>query len=360
MARGDPVRRAIAALLALESSAQGRRASELAETLGVTTRTVHRILQVLEAAGARLTVEASGPERRWRLARDGHPPLQLTTGEVLALLWAERTVGPSYRATVLGAPLESAIAKVRALVPGDGGDRLLALARAHLSLPGPHHDYERRDAEIAALRRAIEKSATVSIRYQGRRPGQSRAFDPYVLVHSDGALYAVGHCHRRDAVRVFLVDRIRSVQLTARTFERDPRFDPGRHFDGAWGVWRGRPETVRLRFGREAARWAGERTWPGQQSFVTHLDGSATLTLKVAATPDFVAEILSFGSRVRVLAPKHLAETVAREHFAAAGSATKGLREKGGRVRPVVTRGEASLRFKRGQGGARRWKTTSS
>ncbi|MHB8418777.1 MAG: helix-turn-helix transcriptional regulator [Myxococcales bacterium] len=326
MARGDPVKRAVVALFALESSPRGRRASELAETLGVTTRTVHRILQTLESAGARLTVEHDGPERRWRLARDGHPPLQLTTGEVLALLCAERTAGPGLRATVLGAPLQSALAKVRALVPGDGGDRLLALARAHLSLAGPHHDYQRRDAEIAALRRALEKGVTVSMRYQGRRPGSSRAFDPYVLVHSQGALYAVGWCHRRRAVRTFLVDRIRTVQLTARPFERDPRFDPARHFDGAWGIWRGRPETVRLRFAPAAARWAAERVWPGQKTLTTHLDGSATLTLRLAATPDFVAELLSFGSRVRVLAPKHLAETVAREHFAAAASATRGLR----------------------------------
>jgi predicted DNA-binding transcriptional regulator YafY len=343
VARGEPIRRAILALVALERSPQGRRAGELAQTLGVTTRTVHRLLQALQDAGIALTIDADGPERRWRILGGGQLAPGLLPSEVLALLCAEQGAGPGLRDTVLGAPLRSAAEKVRALLPGDSAERLLALARAHLTLPGPHHQYAGRDVEIAALRRAIQDKATVRMRYQARGPSRPRELDPYVLVQHQGALYAVGHCHRRDAVRTFLVDRIRAVQLTKRSFEVARGFDPARYFEGAWGVFRGRPETIRLALSPELARWAGERIWPGQKSFTTHLDGSATLVLRVATTPDLVAEILSLGARARVLAPKHLAQTVAREHFAAAGSATKGLREKGGETRPVLTRPSRSL-----------------
>ncbi|MHB1845463.1 MAG: WYL domain-containing protein, partial [Deltaproteobacteria bacterium] len=211
-------------------------------------------------------------------------------------------------------------------------------------LPGPRHDYRARDADIATLRRAIADRRTLALRYRSRgRPTRPRSLDPDALVWPLGARYVVGYCHQRRELRTFLVDRIRAVAITPRTFVPPPTFRLDELFRGAFGIFRGRPERIHLRFAPAVADLATERLWHDSQRLTQKLDGSVELRLHVAPTPDLVSTILAFGRHVRVLAPKSLAQTVAKEWFAAAGESAKALREKGKPARPVLSRVPATL-----------------
>ncbi len=89
-------------------------ARQLAERLGVSTRTVERDLARLREAGIPLTV-ASGPGGGYRLAaRTAVPAQTFTPGEVSALLSALVAVGPFTSATA-----QSAFAKLVDLLAGD-------------------------------------------------------------------------------------------------------------------------------------------------------------------------------------------------------------------------------------------------
>ena len=357
------MRRTLLVLRALERAPEGRRATELASEFGLSTRTVHRILASLEELGHPLTQEEDGPRRRWRLAGPSAQRLraEFTVAEALALLWAERATAPGLEETVLAQPLASASDKVRAGLDPQAVIRLMRLAAQLVPVPSPHHDYRNRDIEIATLRRAAERRQTVQLRYRSKgQPPRLRAFDPYAFFSHLGALYVAGHCHRRHAVRTFLVDRIRSVTPTQGTFTQDPTFDAARYFDGAFGVYKGEVATVRLRFAPEVALWATERLWHASQQLRTFVDGAAELTLRVAPTPDLVATILGFGRHVRVEAPKSLAREVAQEWFAAASMSAKWLRGKAGAARPDLSRVGGSVaatsRASKGKGAVRRRK----
>ncbi len=356
MARGGPTLRLLTLHRALQRAPEGRRAAELADELGVSTRTVHRMLGSLEEFQLPLDVDEDGPERRWRLDPKGSqlPVPGFSAPEALAVLLAEQLVRPSLGGTVLGEPLRSAAEKIRAALDRGGGERLLRQAGRQLALPGPHHDYRQRDPEIASLRRAIAERRTVQLRYRSRgRPLALRALDPYALVVHAGALYVVGRCHKRRAARTFLVDRIRAIHVTTRAFTPDPAFRLDRFFQGAFGVFRGRPQRIRLRFAPAVADLAAERIWHESQRLTRKLDGSAELSLQVAETPDLVSTLLAFGRHVRVLAPKSLAESMAREWFAAASESAKALREKGREARPNLSRPSATVSGSRSRGRAR-------
>jgi predicted DNA-binding transcriptional regulator YafY len=43
--------------------------------------------------------------------------------------------------------------------------------------------------------------------------------DPYRLWFSNGIFYLIGHCHTRDEVRIFALDRIKMLHQTKETFE---------------------------------------------------------------------------------------------------------------------------------------------
>ncbi len=331
MGRGEPTQRVLSVLLALERAPQGRRAAELATQLDLSIRTVQRALRTLEDTGFPLMQEADGRESRWRLMPSKSVTVPFSTGEALALVWAEQAQAPGLQDTILGQPLESAVRKVRAALPPDVADQVLARSGHRLS---PH-----RPAPRVPPPRPLEFPRRPAARHPPahHRPDslpQPRPEAPapppgslYLFAHHLGAVYVVGFCHRRRAVRTFLADRITSVVPSQETFAVDPDFSADRYFEGVFGIYRGsgrgKPTEVRLRFDRDAADWATERIWHRSQRVRSLLDGSVEITLRVAPTPDLMGSILSFGRHVEVLSPVALARAVAREWFAAAAKTRK-------------------------------------
>ena len=51
-----------------------------------------------------------------------------------------------------------------------------------------------------------------------------RLFDPYELLFVDDGWYAFGYCHRSAEIRMFAVQRVRSVRETGETFDRPADF----------------------------------------------------------------------------------------------------------------------------------------
>jgi predicted DNA-binding transcriptional regulator YafY len=58
-----------------------------------------------------------------------------------------------------------------------------------------------------------------------RHQAEHRDLDPYGIVHHAGQWYVVGHCHRRGDTRTFRIDRVASLESTARSFDVPTDFD---------------------------------------------------------------------------------------------------------------------------------------
>jgi predicted DNA-binding transcriptional regulator YafY len=147
----------------------------------------------------------------------------------------------------------------------------------------------------------------VQLRYfsASRNTTTRREVDPYRLWYADGSLYLAAHCHLRKSVRLFAVQRIRSCTQTDHAFQLPLHFDLEAYVQDALRVMRGSPVTVELLFDKATSAWAKDRTWhPSQEAVIT--GGRLRLTLKVAATPELVGWILSFGAGVQVLRPPEL------------------------------------------------------
>ena len=78
-----------------------------------------------------------------------------------------------------------------------------------------------------SLLAALRATRRVSIVYwtAGRDETQRRTVDPYDLVLApDDDWCVIGHCHLRNDVRMFKVQRVRSVEETGETFTRPEDF----------------------------------------------------------------------------------------------------------------------------------------
>jgi predicted DNA-binding transcriptional regulator YafY len=178
---------------------------------------------------------------------------------------------------------------------------------------GPHKGYAQHRETIEHLARAIANHRTVEMRYYtaARDTTTRRKVDPYHLWFAAGALYLIGYCHMRNDVRMFAVDRIRSLTVTNHPCQLPLGFDVEGFVRNALVVMVGGEQIeVELRFDRKTSAWAKDRIWHASQKATLDSKGCLTLMLQVADTPELVGWILSFGAGARVVRPDALLHRV--------------------------------------------------
>jgi predicted DNA-binding transcriptional regulator YafY len=318
MSRNDQATRHVLLLRKLESP-HGATLQELAAALpedySPHTRTIRRDLEALEAVFPLVSERVEG-KTRWRLM-DGYrdvPPLALLPTELMALVFSRALLTP-LDGTEIKASLDSALNKTAALLPAEGAAYVQQM-QGYLAVGlGPHNVYRQHRQTIDSLTQAITQNRTVQLRYYSasRDATSRREVDPYRLWYMAGALYLIAYCHKRRDVRMFTVDRIRSLIVTNQPCQMPLSFDLDAYVRDALVVMRGNPLKVTLRFNRPTAAWVKDRQWHPSQHFAVYKDGSLTMTLRVADTRELVGWVLNFGSGVRVLRPDSLREKVREE-----------------------------------------------
>ena len=114
-------------------------------------------------------------------------------------------------------------------------------------------------------------------------------------------------------VRMFAVERIRSIALTDHPYQLPLGFNVEEYLQDALIVMRGRRIAVELLFSKSAAAWVKDKSWyPSQETSVLK-DERLKMTLKVADTTELVGWLLSFGSQVGVVQPDELRKKVKEE-----------------------------------------------
>ena len=180
---------------------------------------------------------------------------------------------------------------------------------------GPHKTYRDHQETIDRLMHAISRVRTVQMRYYtaSRNKTTRREVDPYRLWYMAGALYLIAYCHTRRDVRLFAIERIRSLTVTNHAYQMPLGFDLEKYMEDALVIMRGKPIEVELLFTKSTAAWVKDRIWHPSQHLIPMKDGRLKMTLQVADTRELLGWILSFGGDVRVLKPDSLRVKVIEE-----------------------------------------------
>jgi predicted DNA-binding transcriptional regulator YafY len=298
---------------------QGDRLSvpHAAGELGCTERTVYRDLVVLQEIGVPVYQEREGKRKRWRLIDGPRRRLSVTLrfAETLAL-----TTGRDLLAGLAGTFFHeaaiSALEKIRAALPAQLLTRADAAADIIVADKRPAREYRGRGDAVRTLVDAIEQRETVTIEYRkiGDPKSSVRDVDPHHLHIHAGALHLIGWCHRRKAVRTFLLDRAGRVRPTGRTFQRRNDIALESVPQGDLGPWTGKAEEIRLRFRSTAARLVAEHKIHPSQLSELRLDGGLDVSLHAPVTPWLERWLTGWAGDVEVLAPARLAARVRANH----------------------------------------------
>ena len=295
-------------LIFLLQNRPNQKASELAEKLGVSLRTVHRYFEMLDEMGIPVYAER-GPYGGFSLVRSYKiPPLIFSLEEAVAVYLGTSLVsemwGQLYRDAAQGA-----MAKLENILPNeqrgevDWARRSLVVTNLHRSDPSMFFPI------LEDLRRATRERHQVSTVYQSAANAEAtkRRIDPYALVFRAGLWYLVGYCHLRTAPRTFRVDRVQKLTILSQSFQIPENFDIHKYLENEF---KDQPTIrARLQFTPEAAYivTSNHIIW---ESITENPDGSLIVTLTAPDLPWLASMTLSFANLVTVLEPPELREMV--------------------------------------------------
>jgi proteasome accessory factor B len=291
---------------------------DLARRTGVTTRTIRRDLEALQAAGFPLFDEVHDGKKFWTLEQRAFRRLDDTgfTLAELSALYFSRTLVECLAATPFHRDVRSAFDKLAAaLTPGMRQflDRLPLVMQAKAepgaaTAPSPRHG-----ATVAQLLDATLHHRRLTMRYRSLSSGREKDYvvEPYRLVFAQGGLYLVAFVPEYKEFRTFAVERLLSLTVSEERFEPVEREQEA--FAHSLGVHEGPPERIEIAFEPRIVPYVKERTWHASQQLRDEDNGSIVLTLNVCNDFALRSWILGFGPLARVVSPPHLAAQILAE-----------------------------------------------
>jgi predicted DNA-binding transcriptional regulator YafY len=285
------------------------KASELAEELGVSERTVHRYMGMLDELGIPIYSER-GPYGGFSLVRGYKlPPLIFTPEEATALYLGAELVRDIWGMSYFDAAV-AATAKLDNVLPDALLQEVRQAQRGLLVTGWLRRDYGPWAPILDDLRRAVARRRRTVLTYQSfRQEVTLRTVDPYALALQWGNWYLVAHCHLRDELRTFRVDRVQAVEIGDETFEVPATFSAREYL---MQMAQERPATyyrVAVRFEAEVAHIVRERheEW---QDLTEQGDGSVILAFDASDLAWPCRWVLTYQDKATVIGPPELAAMV--------------------------------------------------
>lgn len=299
--------------IVLELQGKGRqRAEDLAATFETSKRTIYRDILALGESGVPIV---SIPGQGYSLMKGYFlPPLSFTTDEATMLLLGSDFMAQNFDAQYRAAA-QSASRKIEGVLPEKLRDEVRYLQNSirFIASTSDTPQAQRHIALLQQLRRAIVQRSVVRFSYVARHSKEghgeqtTRVADPYGLLHFPSGWLLIAHCHLRQGVRNFRLDRIDNLEFLPKTFERSRNYiTREERSDDA------RSMTVRVLFDKEIARWMQET----RSFYITGEEDTPDgllVTLQVRHESEILQWLLSWGQHARVLEPESLRRRLAEE-----------------------------------------------
>jgi predicted DNA-binding transcriptional regulator YafY len=247
---------------------------------------------------------------RYTESVDNFPTVQITEGELLSLLVAQKAL-EQYEGTPYHHQLQMAFQKLTASMR-DKVSFTPATNRATVSFRnvGPG----KADLKIfERISRAVAEGLEVDLEYKKPKSQatERRRVRPYHLANRDNFWYVVGHDLERNSLRNFAVARIEGVKVTAVQFTRPPDFSPEQYFGRSLGAFVGKGDyQVVIRFSAEVAHRIRERLWHESQTIAERSDGGVQLSMRLGDIEEVQRWTLGWGHHAKALAPRELVSWV--------------------------------------------------
>jgi len=288
---------------------------ELVEEFGVTKRTLYRDLKALEDSGYPVLTEVVDGTSYWKLEMSfkGVPPVTFTLNELMALYFSRKLfISPG------GSPfrpdLESAFKKIESALPAKQIARLEKIEEMFTPLVKASKKIDLNKGVFGIVQLALLNQNILKLEYKSRKGNRAFPFEvhPYSLLFYKGEFYLLCLVPGK-GMRHFALEGVKKAERMKERFEIPGDFSISEFLKVPFGMFHEKPISVKVIFDKELSDYIQSRTWHPSQKIKELKDGRLLLTMTASGNEEIKAWILSFGSKVVVLSPKHFREEIRAE-----------------------------------------------
>jgi predicted DNA-binding transcriptional regulator YafY len=297
--------RLFAILLHIQSNPRVR-AEDLANRFDITKRTVYRDISALMEADVPIIGKAGegySIEENYFL-----PPVSFTKDEALILILGADAVGQHFDAQYKKAA-HSAENKIHASLLKDLKKEVTYLKSYISFFSGMQKERGFLNDAMQKIRRAIMEKKSLAFRYYKRYSDTTepmvREVDPYALMNFYGNWTMSGYDHLRKDLRMFRLDRMEAVMVTAKAFERPKNF----RLSQLAKEDQSQKSIYQVKIARDIFRWVKEQ--PPYKIIKTQtLKNHVILTIESSSEGSIIAWLLRWGDKAEAFSPSTFRENV--------------------------------------------------
>ncbi len=259
------------------------------------------------------------------------PGVTISEAELFALLVAQKAVA-HYRGTPYHKPLKTAFEKLTINLDPKEVVHLQNLGEVmDIRVAGPE-DLDEENFQVAT--RAVQQQRPLQFEYRkfATKDFEVRSLHPYQMVCANHRWYVVGHDLRRKKIRVFVLSRMRELEILPGSFERPADFKIGDFLKGSFGIFKGQDDfQVVIDLDRWAADVMRGRRWHESQQVTELPGGEMRIEFHLDNLEEIESWVLSWGAHATIIRPRVLLERVHATAKAVAEACTAALA-----VEPII------------------------
>lgn len=225
MSRLKSSERRMKLILMLQDSKKRLTVDELAETFGVSRRTIFRDFNVL----SEINVPVTWDKYSGYGVMDGYkvPPLMFTAQELATIM-----VGLNFVKSQVDKQLvddaKGVELKIKNTIPDELKEFMDSLDDRTIVDPFLHFGYEKKEGgNWYLVSSAISQSKSLEFSYRSKSNEQvtDRIIDPYLLVFYRDHWNVIGFSHKREAIRNFVLDRMDEAKILGQKYDHKSKID---------------------------------------------------------------------------------------------------------------------------------------
>jgi predicted DNA-binding transcriptional regulator YafY len=241
------------------------------------------------------------------------PGLWFSAEEIHALLTMHYLMSSLDAGGLLGSHIKPLLARLTALLSAADDSAAEVKKRVKIEMIGVRHAQL---AHFEAVGSGLLKRKRLLIDYYARGTNQTtqREVSPQRLIYYRGNWYLDAWCHVRNDLRSFSIDAILRVEILQKKSKdvAEKRLDEV--LGSGYGIFSGKKvQWATLLFSAEATRWVTNERWHPNQKSKLLKDGSFELKIPYSNDTELLMDVLRYGSKVKVIAPKELVSRVTEE-----------------------------------------------
>ncbi|WP_306642207.1 helix-turn-helix transcriptional regulator [Sanyastnella coralliicola] len=166
---------------------------------------------------------------------------------------------------------------------------------------------------LGPIAKAIQQHQRLRFQYAKFTDDTASSYEvePYLLKEYRNRWYVICWNPSREDFRTYALDRMGEVKVSKKTFKPDPEFSSDRFFQHSIGITEvdKEPQQVIFECSPVLGRYLDSQPLHRSQNIAWSED-KAQIKLEVLITYELIAELLSFGADVKVLAPTQLKDRI--------------------------------------------------